>query len=118
MIGRGTFYTINSSFILSNERKGNDSKENDRIKNDRKGSESKGNERKENERKENDADTRRVRVLAAIRVNNRITTAKIAQFLGCAESTVNRDLSYLREHGNIVRMGGLKFGYWKILKED
>ena len=90
--GRGTTYTINSSFILSNERK-------------------------ENERKEKNAGTRRGRIMAAIRVNSRITTAKIALFLGCAESTVNRDLSYLREQGYIVRIGGLKYGYWKILKE-
>ena len=100
--GRGTTYTINSSFILSNDRKENERKEN---------------ERKENERKEKNAGTRRGRILAAIRVNNRITTAKIALFLGCAESTVNRDLSYLREQGYIVRIGGLKYGYWKILKE-
>ena len=95
--GRGTTYTINSSFILSNDRKEN--------------------ERKENERKEKNAGTRRGRIMAAIRVNSRITTAKIALFLGCAESTVNRDLSYLREQGYIVRIGGLKYGYWKILKE-
>ena len=100
--GRGTTYTINSSFILSNDRKENERKEN---------------ERKENERKEKNAGTRRGRIMAAIRVNSRITTAKIALFLGCAESTVNRDLSYLREQGYIVRIGGLKYGYWKILKE-
>lgn len=100
--GRGTTYTINPSFILSNDRKENDRKENDR---------------KENDRKERTASIRRKRILDAIKVNNRITTAKIALSLGFAESTINRDLAYLREHECIIRVGGLRYGYWKVLKE-
>ncbi len=100
--GRGTTYTVSSSFILPNDRKENDKKENDR---------------KENDRKEKIVTTRRKRIIDAIKVNNRITTTKIALSLGFAESTINRDIAYLREQGCIVRIGGLKYGYWKILKE-
>lgn len=105
--GRGTTYTVNSSFILSNDKKENDRKENDRKENDR----------KENDRKEKNANIRRKHILDAIKVNNKITTAKIALALGFADSTINRDLAYLREHGYIIRVGGLKYGFWKILKE-
>ena len=101
--GRGTFYTVNTSFILSNERKENDRIKNDRIKNDR---------------KENNANIRRKRIIAAIKINNRITIPKIAETLGNAEATINRDFSYLRGKGIVVRMGSSKFGYWKILKEE
>lgn len=90
--GRGTTYTVSSSFILPNDRK-------------------------ENDRKEKIVTTRRKRIIDAIKVNNRITTTKIALSLGFAESTINRDIAYLREQGCIVRIGGLKYGYWKILKE-
>ena len=91
--GRGTTYTANSSFILSNDRK-------------------------ENDRKERGASLRRKGILDAIKTNNKITVPKIAQTLGYAESTINRDFAYLREHGYIIRIGGPKYGYWKILKEE
>ena len=100
--GRGTTYTINPSFILSNDKKENDKKENDR---------------KENDRKETRADIRRKRIIDAIKINNKITVPKIAQALGCAEVTTIRDLTYLREKGCIIRVGSPKYGYWKILKE-
>ena len=85
-------YTINSSFILSNDRK-------------------------ENDRKETKADIRRKRIIDAIKINNKITAPKIAQVLGCAEVTIIRDITYLREKGCVIRVGSPKYGYWKILKE-
>ena len=91
--GRGTTYTANSSFILSNDRK-------------------------ENDRKKRGASLRRKGILDAIKTNNKITVPKIAQTLGYAESAINRDFAYLREHGYIIRIGGPKYGYWKILKEE
>ena len=90
--GRGTTYMVNQSFILSNDRK-------------------------ENDRKEKNASIRRKRIVDAIKINNKITAPKLAQALSCAEVTIIRDLTFLREKGCIIRIGGPKYGYWKILKD-
>ena len=35
--------------------------------------------------------------------------------LGCAETTVENNISYLRKNGYIERVGSRKSGYWKVI---
>lgn len=44
-----------------------------------------------------------------------ITTAQLRVILGCAETTVENNISYLRKNGYIERVGSRKSGYWKVI---
>ena len=59
---------------------------------------------------------RRKRLLDLISVNASISIAELALIMAVTKRTVDRDLSWLKEHGCISRVGSSKSGYWKILK--
>ena len=56
---------------------------------------------------------RRGRIVAEMRNNPNITTVQLSAILGCAESTVENNIAYLRNNGYIVRIGSKRNGYWK-----
>ena len=58
---------------------------------------------------------RRSIIVAEMRNNPNITTAQLKVLLGCAETTVENNIAYLRRNGYIERVGSRKNGYWKVL---
>ena len=68
-------------------------------------------------RKKNPLNERRGKIVAEMRNNPNITTAQLSVVLGCAESTVENNIAYLRKNGFIERVGSKKKGYWKVLEK-
>ncbi len=58
---------------------------------------------------------RRARIVAEMRDDPNITTARLSVILKCAESTVEINIAYLRNNGYIKRIGSKRNGYWKVL---
>jgi predicted HTH transcriptional regulator len=56
-------------------------------------------------------------ILIQIHQNPRITTSLLAQNLGFAEVTIEKDIKKLKEEMIIKRMGSTKAGYWQIIPE-
>jgi ATP-dependent DNA helicase RecG len=56
-------------------------------------------------------------ILIQIHQNPRITTSLLAQKLGFAEVTIEKDIKKLKEEMIIKRMGSTKAGYWQIIPE-
>ena len=57
---------------------------------------------------------RRNLILSEMRNNPNITTAQLTMILGCAETTVENHIAYLRKNGYIERIGSRKTGWWKV----
>lgn len=57
---------------------------------------------------------RRSRIIAEMRNDSNITTAQLRAILGCAETTVENNIAFLRKNGYIERVGSKKNGYWKV----
>ena len=57
---------------------------------------------------------RRQKILTEMRDNPNITTAELHQILGISVTAVDNNISYLKENGNIERIGSKKSGYWKV----
>ena len=57
---------------------------------------------------------RRSRIIAEMRNDPNITTAQLRAILGCAETTVENNIAFLRKNGYIERVGSKKNGYWKV----
>ena len=56
------------------------------------------------------------KVLELLKEDSKITQKQIAEKINKSERTVKRIIEALRKNGYIVREGGSRFGYWKILK--
>ena len=59
---------------------------------------------------------RRKRLLELISANASISIAELALIMSVTKRTVDRDISWLKEHGNISREGNSKSGYWRVCK--
>ena len=57
---------------------------------------------------------RRRKIITEMRNDPNIITAQLRVILGCAETTVENNISYLRKNGYIERVGSRKSGYWKV----
>lgn len=55
-------------------------------------------------------------ILDLIKENPLVTIPEMSLKIGVVIRTVKRDIEYLQAKGVIVREGGRKEGYWKILK--
>jgi len=58
---------------------------------------------------------RRRKIITEMRNDPNIITAQLRVILGCAETTVENNISYLRKNGYIERVGSRKSGYWKVI---
>ena len=54
-------------------------------------------------------------ILSACRENNSITATELADRVGISLRTVKRVLASLKEQGKLHRIGGRKFGHWKVV---
>ena len=61
---------------------------------------------------------RRSLIISEMRNNPNITTAQLMVMLGCAETTVENHIAYLRKNGYIERVGSRKAGWWKVKNSE
>ena len=54
------------------------------------------------------------KILELVVDNPKITMAEMAERLGVTKRTIEREIKQLRETGNLKRIGGKRFGHWKI----
>ena len=54
------------------------------------------------------------RILASIRSNSSITVQEMTETLEVPKRTLEREMKKLRNSGRIIRVGGNRYGYWKI----
>ena len=59
---------------------------------------------------------RRKRLLDLISANASISIAELALIMAVTKRTVDRDISWLKEHGYISREGNSKSGCWRVCK--
>ena len=59
---------------------------------------------------------RRKKLIELLSDNNGISISELALIMNVTDRTVDRDISWLKEHGYINREGTSKRGYWKVLK--
>ena len=59
---------------------------------------------------------RRKRLLELISANASISIAELALIMAVTKRTVDRDISWLKEHAYISREGNSKSGYWRVFK--
>ena len=62
------------------------------------------------------AQDRRKRLLELISANASISIAELALIMSVTKRTVDRDISWLKEHGYISREGNSKSGCWRVCK--
>lgn len=58
---------------------------------------------------------RRQKIISEMRDNPNITTVELHKILGISETSVEKNMSFLKENGYIERVGSKKAGYWKVL---
>lgn len=56
-------------------------------------------------------------VLELIKLNDRSTSSMVGEKLGISDRMVRKYILQLRDAGIIERIGGNRYGYWKIIKE-
>ena len=59
---------------------------------------------------------RRKRLLELISANSSISIAELALIMAVTKRTVDRDISWLKEHGYISREGNSKSGCWRVCR--
>ncbi len=57
-------------------------------------------------------------VVNIIKKDKNITISQIADLLSVSDKTVKRDIAKLKNEKKIVRVGGLKGGYWEVIDEN
>ena len=57
-------------------------------------------------------------ILDVIRENNAVSLKELAQKIGVASKTIQRDLGQLKSENVIRRVGPDKGGYWQIMKDS
>ncbi len=57
-------------------------------------------------------------VVNLIKKDKNITISQIASLLNVSDKTVKRDIAKLKKENKIVRVGGLKSGYWEVVDEN
>ena len=62
------------------------------------------------------AHDRRKRLLELISANASISIAELALIMAVTRRTIDRDISWLEEHGYISREGNSKSGCWRVCK--
>ena len=53
-------------------------------------------------------------IFDAIRVNPKITQIDLAERIGVAYRTLKRKMDEMKKSGIIMRIGGKRYGHWKI----
>ena len=57
-------------------------------------------------------------IINLIKKDKNITILQIADLLSVSDKTIKRDITKLKNENRIVRVGGLKGGYWKVIDKN
>ncbi len=57
-------------------------------------------------------------IINLIKKDKNITILQIADLLSVSDKTIKRDITKLKNENKIVRVGGLKGGYWKVIDKN
>ena len=60
----------------------------------------------------------RIKILSMIREDNQISIAQMAEKLGLSTTAVEKNLTYLKTNGYLIREGRTSSGYWEIKTSD
>ena len=60
----------------------------------------------------------RIKILSMIREDNQISIAQMAEKLGLSTTAVEKNLTYLKNNGYLIREGRTSSGYWEIKTID
>ena len=60
----------------------------------------------------------RIKILSMIREDNQISIAQMAEKLGLSTTAVEKNLTYLKTNGYLIREGRTSSGYWEIKPSD
>ncbi len=56
-----------------------------------------------------------VKIVEAIKTNDRITIPELAEIVDVTERSIERNIQNLQQNGKLVRIGPDKGGHWKII---
>ena len=73
------------------------------------------NERKDNNFNNIKLSNNRKNIIIEMRNNPNITKEQLAKLIGISTTAIDNNISYLKSHGFIVRVGSNKSGYWQVL---
>ena len=62
-----------------------------------------------------DPEARRALIVGLMRENSEVTISEMSQKTGVTTRTIKRDIESLVEKGVVLREGGRKEGFWKVL---
>ena len=62
-------------------------------------------------------DTRKKKIIDAIKDNPETTIEALSSSLSIPERTIYREIEWLKENGCLERIGSKKFGRWNVIKE-
>jgi len=58
---------------------------------------------------------RRCKILKALKSNHKMAIPQMAEIIGVSKTAIEKNLSWLKEHGYIRRIGGARGGHWEVL---
>ena len=67
---------------------------------------------------DNVGENRPDKILNVIEKNNKISAKQLSKLFSVSDRTIERDIEKLKAENKIIRIGGSKDGYWKIIDEN
>ena len=61
---------------------------------------------------------RRMQIINVLKSDPEVAIPKIAVITGVSETAVEKNLSWLKEHGFIRRVGGARGGHWEVVRSS
>ena len=53
-----------------------------------------------------------------MRNNPNVTKEELVKLIGISSTAIDNNISYLKNHGFIIRVGSNKNGYWQVLDSE
>jgi len=60
----------------------------------------------------------RKNIILEMRNNSNITKDELTKIIGISSTAIDKNISYLKAHGFIKRVGSNKNGYWKVIDNE
>ncbi len=76
------------------------------------------NERKINDYKNIKLSDNRKNIILEMRNNPNVTKEELVKLIGISSTAIDNNISYLKNHGFIIRVGSNKNGYWQVLDSE
>ena len=76
------------------------------------------NKRKDKDYKEIKLSDNRKNIIAEMRNNPNVTKEELVKLIGISSTAIDNNISYLKKHNFIIRVGSNKNGYWQVLDSE